>query len=380
MGGVASGEAGVGHKVTAAALGAMGLAAFHNWRAWRRGIRRAGSPAPSREAGDDLPSHVKVSVLVAAWEESASIGEHIRGFVRLGHPARQLVLCAGGSDGTYELASAMADTNVIVLEQHAGEGKQHALQRCLEVADGEIIMLTDADCLYSEGAFRRLIRPLVDGTSDVATGYRVPLQEQRTNPIARLQWFSESADGRVQHHVSGLWGGNCAITRQAILRAGAFLEPAATGTDYVQARLLLNAGYRIDWISDSRVETRYPGDVGSYVRVWRRWIKNIMIHGPRLGDWRGTSETVLAVAMAAVVLGSPLLAPVLGRVAFVVPMTALSMATMNRIRRVAIGAAVTGSRSTALDYIITPAVAVLDQWSTLLAAYDTLSVERRRCW
>ena len=366
-------------KLTAVAIGTIGVSVWHNWRAWRR-ADRSEPVQHGRAPIADWHGSPRVSVLVAAWNEAATIARHLQSFANLNYPARQLVLCAGGSDATYEIARRVGGDHVTVLEQHVGEGKQHALQRCLEASDGEIIMLTDADCLYSEMAFRRLIHPIARGVADVVTGYRLPLPEQRGSAFTRPQWMAEAASEGARHHVNGLWGGNCAMRREAIEQTGAFLEHAATGTDYVQARTLLNGGYRIEWIPDSRVETRYPADVASYLRTWRRWIKNILIHGPRLGDWRGTSETLVAVTLAGGTLLTPLLAPVSMRVAALAPATALSVATLNRMRRLAIGSRVTGSPLTWRLLAAAPAFAILDQLATLLAAYDVLSHRGRTRW
>src|SRR5262245_55148737 len=79
----------------------------------------------------------RVSALVAAWNEARGIAEHIGSFLALSYPNIELILCAGGPDGTFELASRHADERVIVLDQHPGEGKQHSLARCLEHATGE---------------------------------------------------------------------------------------------------------------------------------------------------------------------------------------------------------------------------------------------------
>ena len=366
-------------NVTALALGTIGVSVWHNWRAWRR-AGRSDSGQEGRPGVEDWSEWPRVSALVAAWNEAGTIARHIQSFNKLDYPARQLVICAGGSDGTFEKASRLGGDDVIVLEQHAGEGKQRALQRCLEASDAEIIMLTDADCLFSELAFRRLIHPIARGEADVVTGYRLPLPEQRESGFTRPQWLAEAASEGARHHVNGLWGGNCAIRREAIEQTGIFLERAATGTDYVQARTLLNGGYKIEWIPNSRVETRYPTDVSSYLRTWRRWIKNILIHGPRLGDWRGTSETLVAVSLAAGTLLTPLLAPVSPRVAFLAPATALTVATLNRTRRLAIGSRVTGSPLTWRLLAAAPAFAVLDQLATLLAAFDVLSHQGRTRW
>jgi cellulose synthase/poly-beta-1,6-N-acetylglucosamine synthase-like glycosyltransferase len=366
-------------NLTALALGTIGVSIWHNWRAWRRAdqsepVQQARAPV------EDWSDSPRVSALVAAWNEAGTIERHMRSFAELDYPARQLILCAGGSDGTYDIAHRMGGDDVSVLRQHEGEGKQRALQRCLEASDGEIIMLTDADCLFSGKAFRRLVQPIARGEADVVTGYRMPLPEQRGSAFTRPQWLAEAASEGARHHVNGLWGGNCAIRREAIEQTGIFLEQAATGTDYVQARTLLNAGYKIEWIPDSRVETRYPTDVSSYLQTWRRWIKNILIHGPRLGDWRGTSETVVAVTLAAGTLLTPLLAPVSPRVAALAPATALSVATLNRMRRLAIGSRMTGSPLTWRLLAAAPAFAVLDQLATLLAAYDALSHQGRTRW
>lgn len=375
---MAAGEVRLTDRLTAMAITVVGVAAWHNWRAWRRATAdQAARPDPSPA---EWPTRPFVSVLVAAWNEAEMIPRHIESFKELGYPAKQLIICAGGADGTFEIARRLADAEVRVLEQRPGEGKQRSLQRCFEAAEGDIIMLADADCLLSESAFRQLLAPIVLGESDVVTGYREPLQEQRGSLFTRPQWFTEAAAEGARHHVNGLWGGNCAMRREAIERAGAFLEPAATGTDYVQARTLLNAGYRIDWIPDSRVETRYPQDVTSYLRAWRRWIKNILIHGPRLGDWRGTAETVVAITLAAGTILPPLVVPIAGRIALLGPMTALCVATLNRVRRFAIGSRVLEAPASWRLYAAAPAFAVLDQLAAVLAAYDVLTRRGRSRW
>src|SRR5687768_5466499 len=90
-----------------------------------------------------------VSILVAAWNEAEHIDDLIASCLRWAYPRKELVLCAGGADDTLRRARRWEGAGVRVLEQLPGEGKQGALERCLREATGEIIVLTDADCVPS---------------------------------------------------------------------------------------------------------------------------------------------------------------------------------------------------------------------------------------
>jgi cellulose synthase/poly-beta-1,6-N-acetylglucosamine synthase-like glycosyltransferase len=104
-------------------------------------------------AGDDhMPAfeHTpRVSFLVPAWNEAQHIQACLGSILALRYPEKELVVCAGGEDGSYTLAKRFEGPEVIVLKQQPGEGKQCALRRCFANSTGEIIFLTDADCLVA---------------------------------------------------------------------------------------------------------------------------------------------------------------------------------------------------------------------------------------
>jgi hypothetical protein len=358
--------------------GALGVAAWRNLRAWRRQTTaQQRQPTPSRST-DGWTGTPKVSVLVPAWNEAALIAGHIQSFKQLSYPSLQMVLCAGGDDGTYEIAKDLADNRIIVLEQLPGEGKQRALGRCLGASDGEIIMLSDADCLLADEPFRVLIGPIARGETDVATGYRLPLRELQHHDFVRFQWFSEQAS--IAPQVNALWGGNCAFRRAIGEGSNALNLPAPTGTDYVQGRALINAGSPIRWIPESQVETRYPTSAGGYVRISRRWIKNAMIYGPRFGDWHSVFQMLIAIGLASGMLLPPLIAPLAGRVALAVPFTCLAVATMNRMRRIAVGAHAAGVRPSWRLFAAAPMFTLLDQLAVMAAVVDVFSRRGRTRW
>lgn len=269
-------------------LGFAGLVAVaaYNWRQWQRDKERLAQvcqapPLPPLEEWSQLPL---VSVLVAAWNEAHFIERHIESFLALRYPHKELVLCAGGVDGAFDLARKYEGTMVKILEQLPGEGKQKALARSLPHTCGDIIFLTDADCLLDDDAFERTIHPLVSEAEQVATGGSSPLPYQLDNPFVLSQAASQLySSAHMPQYLTGLLGRNCAVVRSLLESSSALAADAPTGTDYVTAKILLASGARIRHVPQSRIATYYPTTVGQYVKQQRRWLRNVVLHGRRFG-------------------------------------------------------------------------------------------------
>lgn len=269
-------------------VGLLGLAAVavYNRRLWQRDKRflaQRAAPEPLLPPSE-WPELPLVSVLVAAWNEAAHIDRHIESFLALRYPHRELVLCAGGDDGTYERVCRYAGPAVKVLRQEPGEGKQRALARAFRETRGEVIFLTDADCLLIDEPFERTLRPVAAGAEVAATGSYRPFDEQLATPFAFSQAATQIYSALYSpEYASGISGANFAV-RRALLDATAALDaPAPTGTDYVLAKMLDAAGAHIRQVPDSRMPTDYPATAGAYLRQQRRWLRNVALHGRRFG-------------------------------------------------------------------------------------------------
>ena len=364
-------------------LAGLVAVAWHNWRLWRRDRERL-SRCPSAAASSPVaawPGTPRVSVLVAAWNEAENIEAHIQSFLDLRYPNKELIVCAGGADGTYDLACPWEGLQVVVLKQRPGEGKQQALQYCLALASGTIIMLTDADCLFSEEAFWRLLEPLVRGAAAVVTGESEPKAHQRGNALVQYQWFNDLVRSHRQAEtVDGLLGRNCALLRSALADAGDFSTPVPTGTDYFLSRRLTRSGQAIRFVPQSRVATDYPDTPRVYLRTWRRWDKNLLIHGLRFGYWKDVKVVLLALVLYSVIFLMPFLSPVLELVACSLPLFLFGAACANRLRRVALGARLAGTRLPLRCLISLPLCACLDMLAVLLAVRDAVDPGRRPRW
>jgi glycosyltransferase involved in cell wall biosynthesis len=249
-----------------------------------------------------------VSVLLPAWNEAETLGRCLDSLLVIEDPAIEIVLCAGGTDGTFELARRYADghpNRIVLLEQRPGEGKQVALRRCFERSRGEVIYLTDADCVVPISALRRLVAAIVTGEADAATGPADPFPEQIEDPWVRHQWATVRAVDRGRSDVStGILGRNCAVSRDAIVAAGGFREPVAIGTDYHFAKCLLAAGRSIRFLPVP-VQTRYAEQIGEYLRQQSRWMRNILVHGPRFGARAEVASVIRTIGLGTAILAWP---------------------------------------------------------------------------
>ena len=318
------------------------------------------------------------SALVAAWNEAHMIERHVASFLALCQHDSELILCAGGADGTYDRARLAASnaTNVLVLEQRPGQGKQSALRACWEHASQSWVYLTDADCLFSERVLRSLFDATTKGISVVTGGSR-PLPEQMTTPLVAYQAARDAAyDAGRGDSADGILGRNALFHRDLIEAAGAFSTPVRTGTDY-HLSLQLNAlNEPIAYARDAAIASEYPASPPAYLRMWRRWIKNRLVHAPRanvgsLAVSLGLALAMLAAPVAAMALRSwPLAGLALGL---------LALASWARLRGLPhIDDAAAAMRLPVGVRI--PGYVYLDQLAVVLAWADALTDRGRGRW
>lgn len=256
--------------------------------------------------GDDV-----VSVLVPAWNEGATIERSIAAFRELAYPHRELVVCAGGADGTYEraVAAGEGDARVRVLEQTAAMNKQAALNACLAASAGEILYLIDGDCVLDDETWHSALRPVVEGAETVVAGVSRPLDSQWGRLLPTYQHVKETYErARRPQYVRGLLGRNTVVARAAMADVGEFDESVQAGTDYNLAKRLLDAGHDIRFVSNSRMQSEYPTTVGAYFDQQSRWLRNVFFLGR---EWGADDEARTTVVTCLVGTGM-LLAPVVG--------------------------------------------------------------------
>jgi glycosyltransferase involved in cell wall biosynthesis len=113
---------------------------------------------------------VKVTFIVPAFNEAASIGEVLTRVEALGLDRQVIVVDDGSTDGTAEVAAGFADVHVV---RQSNRGKGAAIRAAIPLIEGDIVVIQDADMEYDPAEVPALIEPIERGVADVVYGSRL---------------------------------------------------------------------------------------------------------------------------------------------------------------------------------------------------------------
>jgi glycosyltransferase involved in cell wall biosynthesis len=114
-------------------------------------------------------SALRISFLIPAYNEEATIGEVLDRIAALGLDAQVIVVDDGSRDRTAEIAEQRGAT--VIRQRNAGKGS--ALRTAIGEIDGEIAVIQDADMEYDPAEVPDLIEPIVRDVADVVYGSRL---------------------------------------------------------------------------------------------------------------------------------------------------------------------------------------------------------------
>jgi len=117
---------------------------------------------------------MRVSFLVPAYNEAATIVAVLEKVHGLELEKQIVVVDDGSTDGTAELAEEWRNgrDDVVVIRQE-NRGKGAAIRAAIPLADGEIVVIQDADLEYDPDDVPALIEPIERGVADVVYGSRL---------------------------------------------------------------------------------------------------------------------------------------------------------------------------------------------------------------
>ncbi len=140
----------------------MGVASSAS--AWLRRVTRGPQP-PLRDP--------TLSVVMAAYNERATIDEIIRRVLAVPLHIELIVVDDCSTDGTRERLQALQrELGFTLLEQAKNGGKGAAIRRGFGHVTGDIVVIQDADLEYSPEEYPELIELICSGRADVVYGSR----------------------------------------------------------------------------------------------------------------------------------------------------------------------------------------------------------------
>jgi cellulose synthase/poly-beta-1,6-N-acetylglucosamine synthase-like glycosyltransferase len=321
-----------------------------------------------------------VSVLVAAWNEEARVGACLESLVELDWPDLEVLISAGGDDGTYEAARKYASDRIVVHRQQPGQGKQAALRELFALARGNVIYLTDGDTVVPDEVFRAVVDPIIRQDADAVTGTYRPYQSDIGSPFVLYQWSIDRAVERRRGSESeGITGANVAVSRTALVACGGFDSDVKTGTDYVLARQLRAARYPIRYV-DAAVETEYACRPRLYARRRSRWLRNTLLHGRRYGDRAEVRNSLVTMGIGLLVACGPLSFPLTKRWGGIAWSGLIALLLKRRIGYVHALADELHTPVPPKYYVALPILTLIDQAASVMAVADLVSRKRRLRW
>ena len=151
-----------------------------------------------------------VTVIVAAYNEEASIARRIENLLELDYPRDRLrivVTSDASTDRTEEIALQYPEVTVVT---NPKGGKVAAQDRAVRSADGEIVAFSDANCTWAPDALRVLVRSFADPDVAYVCGQLRILRADGSNKEG-VYWRYEMGVRGAESELGSITGGNGSI-------------------------------------------------------------------------------------------------------------------------------------------------------------------------
>lgn len=138
-----------------------------------------------------LPKAFCLSVIVPVYNECSTVQSVLNTLRNTGLPMQIIVVDDGSNDGSGEALKKFQDEHQVTLIRHPkNRGKGAAIRTAIEVAQGDVIVIQDADSEYDPGDFRVMLQPLLAGEADVVYGTRYGHCDRQVSP-----WWHQAVNG-----------------------------------------------------------------------------------------------------------------------------------------------------------------------------------------
>lgn len=241
-------------------------------------------------SADITPS---VSLVIAAYNEEASIDEKIDNILALDYPhdCLEVIIASDGStDKTEEIILGYTEKGIKLLSLPR-LGKNPVLTAAAEAATGEILVFSDANSMYATNAVRKLVKPFADSRVGGVAGNQVYLSDRRKASQTageRTYWdfdrmlkIFESRAGNVISATGSIY----AIRRN-------LFRPIAPGLvdDFMASTEVIVQGYRLVFAEDASAFEAVAQSRGlefsRKVRIILQGLKSVLLRKKLLNPFR----------------------------------------------------------------------------------------------
>jgi cellulose synthase/poly-beta-1,6-N-acetylglucosamine synthase-like glycosyltransferase len=203
----------------------------------------------------DRTRRPSVSIIIAARDEEDNIGRCLESMCNLTYPHEKLevlVIDDRSTDRTAEVVSGYLGrpTTIRLIRARPStghlQGKANAVTQGLDVATGEVILFTDADCEVQPGWVEETVKYYNESRVGLVAGFTELKARGLFEKMQALDWFllfSLAAAGiRLRHPFTAV-GNNLSVTRAAYDAVGGYRSiPFSVTEDYALFHAVTSKG------------------------------------------------------------------------------------------------------------------------------------------
>jgi cellulose synthase/poly-beta-1,6-N-acetylglucosamine synthase-like glycosyltransferase len=232
---------------------------------------------------DELTALPKVSIVISAYNEAKTIAEKLDNILSLEYPPGKLevvIASDGSTDGTDTIVERYQEQGVklISLPHH---GKSAALNAAVTLANGEILVFSDANSMYKSDAIQALVRSFADPEIGGVAGNQVYLRESSGGSSSdgeRAYWGID----RMLKVFQSRSGNTLAATGAIYAIRSSLFRPIPDGVsdDFVTSTRVVAQGFRLVFAQDAIAyepvaatsQVEFGRKVRVMIRSWRAFI------------------------------------------------------------------------------------------------------------
>ena len=233
-----------------------------------------------------------VSLIIAAHNEEDSIEDKLKNICDLDYPSEQfeaIIASDGSDDGTNEIVRHYTGDTIKLLDLQR-QGKAGALNAAVEMAQGAILVFSDANSLYAPDAIRKLTQHFADeNVGGVAGNQRYLVSKDSINNVGESSYWSFDRQLKIWESK----GGNTISATGAIyaIRRSLFQGvPVGVTDDFVTSTRVIAQGYRLVFepgaVAYEYVAKNQQKEFGRKVRVMTRGLTAVMVMHELLNPFR----------------------------------------------------------------------------------------------
>jgi cellulose synthase/poly-beta-1,6-N-acetylglucosamine synthase-like glycosyltransferase len=221
----------------------------------------------------------KISILVPTYNEANIIRYKLDNLIRLNYPRdlmQIIVVDSNSEDQTtnivYDFIKHHPESNIQVLTQNKRTGKSAALNLALKNCEGEVIIVSDADCFWPPNILEKALPFLADPSVGAVSGPKILLNPNRSWVTRTEDAYLNSMNlvklGESKVGSTLLFEGGFSAYKKEALTS---FDPYNTGSDDCGTVLMLvENGYKVLMVPDAGFYSAFPrtwtGKLGIKIR------------------------------------------------------------------------------------------------------------------